>query len=237
MRIDVKRVNGNEYVQLVDKQRHVFHVGSAADFDSWLIAFMIWENEWSQEYLRKRDVIMDKIENEIGTRISTNNLELQTLDEIRRRDRYHIRPAHKPIGLPRSQLFGNLAKDNNSQNPQYPYRWLWNKRAENVYKRLKEIASKQRRIKNKEEEIQLETRSEEIQKNRIDLRAKMEKRNKILSLIAETQMVKGIIELQELLNEATLRHRMTKGETENAILELLRDGTIYEPRAECYRIT
>jgi hypothetical protein len=237
MRIDVKRVKGNEYVQLVDRLGHVFHVGSATDFDSWLIAFMVWEKEWSQEYLRKRDATLERVEHEIGKHVSIRNLELQTLDEIRQRDRYYFRAAYRPLSVPRSQLFGNLAKRDNLQNLQYPYRWVWNKRAETVDKRLKEIALKQRRTKRKEEKIQLEARKKEIQKSSIDLRAKQEKRNKVLSLIVQTQMAKGLIELPELLNEATLRHGMTKEETENAIIELLRDGTIYEPRTGCYRIT
>jgi hypothetical protein len=30
---------------------------------------------------------------------------------------------------------------------------------------------------------------------------------------------------------------MAKEETENILFEMLRDGTIYEPRTGCYRIT
>jgi len=235
MRIDIKKVKGKEYVQLVDKIGHVFHVGPAADYDSWLIALMLWEKEWRQEYLRRREKTFDKIENEIGEHIPIGNLELQAFEEIRHRDSYDFRVARKSMRIPRTGLFGDLVK-NEKPEQRYPYTWQWNKRAECIRKRLKEITFKQRQIKRKEE-IKLEIKREDDHRPITRLRAKQEKRTNVLLLIVQIQMAKGLVSLLGIINEATVRYKMTKEETENIIFELLRDGTIYEPRAGCFRIT
>lgn len=78
---------------------------------------------------------------------------------------------------------------------------------------------------------------EDYQKSPNNLRSMQEKRTKVFSLIVQTQMAKGLVELNGIINEAATRYKITKEETENIILLLLRDGTIYEPQTGCYRIT
>jgi hypothetical protein len=237
MRIDIKKVKGKEYIQLVDRKGHIFHVGPATDYDSWLIALMMWEKEWRQEYLRKREETFNKIENEIGKHISIGDLELRVLDSIKYRDSYDFRVARKSIRIPRLWPFGNLMKNDSSEQQRYPYTWHWNERAELIQKRLKDLTFKQRRIMRKEEKTKLEAKKEEDYKRITDLRVKQEKRKNVLLLLVQFQMAKGFAESQEIVNEATVRYRMAKEETENILFEMLRDGTIYEPRTGCYRIT
>jgi len=237
MRIDIKKVKGKEYVQLVDKRGHVFHVGPAADYDSWLIAFMIWEKEWRQEYIRKREETFDKIGHEIGKHISVSSLEIQALDALKHRGYSDFRLARKSMRVPQTSLFGSLVEKDNPEQDNYPYTWQWNKRAEQLRKRLKDITFKQRRIKRKEEKTNLEVRKEEQMDVIANLKANQEKRNKVLSLIAEIQMADGLVGLQEITNEANLRYKLRKDEVENILFDLLRDGTIYEHKEGFYRIT
>lgn len=233
MRIDIKKVRDKEYLQLVDKQGHIFHVGSATDYYSWLVAFMIWEKEWRQEYIRKREETFDKIGYEIGKRISINNLELQALEAIRNRDHYDFRVARKSLRVPRTWLFGSLVENDNPEQNRYPQKWQWNDRAEQLLTRLREVTFKQRRIKRKEETVKKEEQLDII----VGLKNNQVKRNKVLSLIIEIQMAKGLVGLQEIINEATARYRLTKDEIEKTLFELLRDGTIYEHKVGFYRIT
>jgi hypothetical protein len=198
---------------------------------------MVWEKEWRQEYLKRREETFAKIENEIGKHISVKNLELQTFEEIKHRDSYDFRVARKSMRLPRTWLFGNLTKNEDPKRQRYPYMWYWNERAERIRKRLKDITFKQRRIKQKEEKLKPKTKKEEDKKHFTALRVKKEKQTRILLLIVQIQMAQGLARLQEIVNEAILRYKMTKEETENIIFELLRDGTIYKPMAGCYRIT
>lgn len=54
MRIDVKTVKGKEYLQFVDVDGHIYHIGSAEKIDSWKMAFYLYGTgllnmEWAFE--------------------------------------------------------------------------------------------------------------------------------------------------------------------------------------------
>jgi hypothetical protein len=42
MRIDIKKVNGCEYLQYVDPWGHIFHIGSANTYENWQIAAWLY---------------------------------------------------------------------------------------------------------------------------------------------------------------------------------------------------
>jgi len=42
MRIDVKKVNGSEYLQYVDPHGHIFHIGPANTYKNWQIAAWLY---------------------------------------------------------------------------------------------------------------------------------------------------------------------------------------------------
>jgi hypothetical protein len=128
MRIDIKKVMNSAYIQLVNKQGHIFHVGPATNYDSWLIALMIWEKEWRKEYIRKREEVFNKIENQIRKYISMDYFDLESLNTLRLRDRYDFRIARKSLRVPQTMQFGDLIKTEPPENQHYPYRWKWNER-------------------------------------------------------------------------------------------------------------
>jgi DNA replicative helicase MCM subunit Mcm2 (Cdc46/Mcm family) len=52
----------------------------------------------------------------------------------------------------------------------------------------------------------------------------------ILSTMLEMEKETGIIEKVALLNELEMKYKIPKAEAERLIKQLLREGTIYEPR-------
>jgi replicative DNA helicase Mcm len=52
----------------------------------------------------------------------------------------------------------------------------------------------------------------------------------ILSTLMELERETGIVEKATLLNDLDERYKISRGEAERLIGQLLREGTIYEPR-------
>ncbi len=59
----------------------------------------------------------------------------------------------------------------------------------------------------------------------------------ILSVLMEMEKVTGIVEKEALVNELETKHKIPRGEVERMISQLLREGTIYEPREGCLKKT
>ncbi len=59
----------------------------------------------------------------------------------------------------------------------------------------------------------------------------------ILSVLMEMEKVTGIVEKDALVNELETTHKIPRGEVERMISQLLREGTIYEPREGCLKKT
>jgi replicative DNA helicase Mcm len=59
----------------------------------------------------------------------------------------------------------------------------------------------------------------------------------ILSTLMEMEKETGIVEKTALLSELESKHKIPRGETERMIGQLLREGTIYEPREGCLKKT
>jgi replicative DNA helicase Mcm len=59
----------------------------------------------------------------------------------------------------------------------------------------------------------------------------------IISVLMEMEKETGIVEKAALLNELELKHNIPRGETEHLLGQLLREGTIYEPREGCLKKT
>jgi hypothetical protein len=53
----------------------------------------------------------------------------------------------------------------------------------------------------------------------------------------EMEKVTGIVEKSALIEELDSKHKIPRGETERMIGQLLREGTIYEPREGCLKKT
>jgi replicative DNA helicase Mcm len=59
----------------------------------------------------------------------------------------------------------------------------------------------------------------------------------ILSVLMQMEKETGIVEKAALLSELESKHQISRGETERMIGQLLREGTIYEPREGCLKKT
>ncbi len=59
----------------------------------------------------------------------------------------------------------------------------------------------------------------------------------ILSTLIEMEKETGIVEKVALLSELESKYKVSRGETERLIAQLLREGTIYEPREGCLKKT
>jgi len=59
----------------------------------------------------------------------------------------------------------------------------------------------------------------------------------LISTIMEMEKATGIVEKDMLVNELETKHKIPRGEAERMITQLLREGTIYEPREGCLKKT
>ena len=59
----------------------------------------------------------------------------------------------------------------------------------------------------------------------------------VLSTLMDMEKVTGIVEKDALVSELETKHKIPRGEVERMIGQLLREGTIYEPREGCLKKT
>jgi replicative DNA helicase Mcm len=59
----------------------------------------------------------------------------------------------------------------------------------------------------------------------------------VLSTLMDMEKVTGIVEKDALVNELETKHKIPRGEIERMLGQLLREGTIYEPREGCLKKT
>jgi replicative DNA helicase Mcm len=59
----------------------------------------------------------------------------------------------------------------------------------------------------------------------------------VLSTIMDLEKITGMVERDALVNELETKHRIPRGEIERMLSQLLREGTIYEPREGCLKKT
>ena len=236
MRIDIKKVKNNAYIQLVDGQGHIFHVGPATNYDSWLVALIIWEKELRKEYARKREDGFNKIENKIKEYITMDYFNSEALSTLSWHDRINYGIARARV--PQTMQFGEFIKNDPSANQKYPYHWKWNERGKQLKKRLRDIYFKQRRMKKTEEKHLLKPKKEfELRQIAIRASSRLNRQNRILCLISEIEKQKGIVERDDIINESEKKFRMTKEAAEKTINELLLNGEIFQVKNDCYKKT
>lgn len=59
----------------------------------------------------------------------------------------------------------------------------------------------------------------------------------VLSTLMDMEKVTGIVEKDALVSELETKHKIPRGEVERMISQLLREGTVYEPREGCLKKT
>jgi vacuolar-type H+-ATPase subunit I/STV1 len=236
MRIDVKTVKGKEYLQFVDNHGSLLHIGSASDFDSWLISAIIWEQQWMKECYEKREDFFDLFESKMKKRVSLDSNKIESFSSVRSQTAYPSRNADKQLHVPKTYLFGHLEKNENVKQQRWrQLKWCLNEWGIQVQKRLDEISSKQRQLSRKNEAAHSLTEKErklkilrEMQNNKRKITS--ESIPMVLSIIRETEAKKGTAHIEEVIATNAVKNKMPKEETERIVRQLLREGTIYEPR-------
>jgi replicative DNA helicase Mcm len=59
----------------------------------------------------------------------------------------------------------------------------------------------------------------------------------VISTIMDLEKITGIVERDAIVNELETKHKIPRGEIERMLSQLLREGTIYEPREGCLKKT
>jgi hypothetical protein len=138
LRIDIKKVRGRKYVQLVDGKK-VFHIGATRDFDSWIVAYLVWEKQWQAEYLIRRQKMFEKVETDINECGALSDEELNVLDQIRKSSQPSLRvlPPKFPK-VPRSSIYGKMI---DIENPDsfFGKAWKYSDRGKSMRKRIRNI--------------------------------------------------------------------------------------------------
>ena len=110
MRIDVKTVKGTHYLQYVDKNGYLHHLGVASDFDTWLLSLIIW----NKEYLDMRKELFESVKAKARQYIELDERKEKIIDAIFYRYVPNASEAHKKrILVPKSVLWIPLEVDKN----------------------------------------------------------------------------------------------------------------------------
>jgi hypothetical protein len=236
MRIDIKTVKNRKYLQFIDKQNDVFHIGSASDFDSWVISAILWDQHWTKEYYERRRDFFDLLESEMEKHIILDDGKKESFFDVRSQKVYPSWEPTKRLRVPKKPSFGHLENNENIKQRRFrPMIWCPTELGATVQKRLNEISAKQTQLAQKNKQVfnmltKKETQLKAIreQQNRIQ-RITTDTVQKVLSVIMEIEREKGTALKDEVILAKTLENVVPQEEIERVIRQLLREGTIYEP--------
>jgi hypothetical protein len=235
MRIDVKEVRNGKYLQFVDSEGKIFHIGSALDFDSWLVSAILWNKEWRKEFAQRRQEFFDLFEYKMRKCVPLDSSEIQAFEAVRLRDERFSEDLSKPLRVPKIDLFGHMVENSNVSQRRFR-RFIWSptERGAQIQKRLNEIQFKERHFQRKGKDSKRLTEKrkklEEIRTQRNRARESfIREANPVLSVLIEMEQKTGIVAKKELMNELTRRHKTSQEENEQTLSRLLREGTVYEP--------
>lgn len=235
MRIDVKTVKGKKYLQFVDNHGSLFHIGSASDFDSWLISAIAWDQQWIKEHYEKREDFFDQFESEMKKHVILDDDKIESFGSVRFQSVYSSWKTDKRLRVPKTHLFGHLEKNENVKQQRWrQLKWCLNEWGTQVQKRLDEISSKQRQFARKNEVAHSFTEKERKLKMLREMQSNIRKITSesipmVLSIIRETEAKKGSARIEEVIAVNAVRNKTPKEESERIIRQLLREGAIYEP--------
>jgi hypothetical protein len=227
-RLDIKKVKGKRYIQLVDQANNVFHIGATTDWDSWLIAAIVWSNEWKNEYYRERNAFFDQLELNIEACVGFDE-ERRGLFSIIRYEPVPNSWKPKRLHVPKKQPLGELLQNDNIKQRYFrPMKWCPNEWGQSLQKRLDEISSKQRLlIDHFEPEPPLE-QSRNIALSKEEKKKVMYSFNTIIHIVQKIEERNGSARWDEVIALAGtngIRAELTA----QIIRQLLREGSIYEP--------
>jgi hypothetical protein len=236
MRIDIKKVKNRKYLQFVRRDSRILHIGSASSFDSWLVAVILWNEEWKRESGQKRRDFFDTIEYEMEKHVSLDSSKLRAFEAVRFQDEHRSEHSPKPLRVPKIHLFGHIEENSNAMQRRYrQFRWCPNEWGVRIQKRLDEIQLKERHFQRKTKDIERFTekykRLQEIRTQCMRVREQaLREENSVLSVLLEMEKTTGIVRKTELMSELARRHKTSQEESEQILMWLLQKGVIFEPK-------
>ncbi len=246
MRIDVKRTNGKKYVQFVDNDGNLYHVGSATDFDAWFLATLLWSQEFELELYNKKRKFFQSIETNIATNVQITDEQRFALEYMRNQLALDKGHSSRHTYFPKRQPFAVLKVIGTTTQTREV--WCWNDFGTNLRRRLRKIYSRKRELERRKIGFAPKKEAKELAKIREqNINAYLyvhrgapsfsEVSSNLLSIIVENQLRGLSTKKAILIDEAKTKYKLLPTVIERVINQLLREGTIYEPRDDFYRIT
>jgi hypothetical protein len=238
MRLDIKKVKNNKYIQFVDSHGNVFHVGPASELHSWLVGMLLMDKQRLEEYYEKREDFFDKIVCEIANCIVLDHAKLEAIDAIRSQKlRYSMTQSTR---VPKLAPFGELnVNDNIKQTPISTFEMVskWDGQTNTETFEWNLFQAKAVGKKYQKSNLFTKKKIDIINQLKIMRETTSKEQNTVLSVLKEMEKETGIVEKATLLDALTMKCKFSKEEAERILTRLLRQGEIYEPKEECFKIT
>jgi hypothetical protein len=236
LRTEIKTVGGKNYLQFIDKDSQRYHLGSAEDAGSWLIALIFWNQQLESEFQeQKYRIFTEFIEKmSINTKVEKSDLTKQ-ISSVAWYFNLKQVPVKLRLKLPMAEPFATF--DVNLRKEQ------WTDFGLEVQKRLKDVYWKRKRFERKQSgqrrmqtDVQEKVRRRNIEAFRCVREISefpSEKRKQILSAIYECRQATGKpVERKYVVEQMWLRHGTGITYTERLIGQLVNLGYIIEPEKD-----
>jgi hypothetical protein len=223
MRVDIKKVRNKQYLQFVDKNGHLYHIGSATDFDSWIISLFLWYQQWEEEANERKNEFFSIMRGKIDSYIKLDNEKTATITALcNQLDTLTQRRHRSELQLPEGDWRFNAALRTRLEP------------------RLREIYYKRRKFRREEGNFKT-GKSAEVQKQK---EARPEENheferfaNEILLEFTATQNQSRNVKRSQIATKLAARHETSPALIDHFIERLLRAGEIYEPKEGYLRKT
>ena len=242
MRIAIKTVKGKKYIQYVDSRGHIYHVGPAVDFDSWLLALVFWNKEWNIECEERKTKFFHRMENEMNKFTELDWIKFEAIDAVRyQMGRKRSIESRRWLHLPEMPPFGKLRIRELNEPGSTHFVWDWNEWAIQLQTRLNEFCSKQRKRERKERQLNSHPENTAIEQVKrfhryktIGLSIRKDIAEKTVSYLKNNEN-KPVQKWK--LYEELQKMEYDPNDVISVIQALLREGILYEPYDGFYRIT
>ncbi len=243
MRVDIKKVKGKEFVQFLDNEGHLYHLGSVADFDSWFLALFLWYEQLQEETGDRKKQFFDEMETKMSKYMQLNHEQVSAMQFVVHQFGVAASFYRWNLNLPKREPFAEIKIGQDTQRRIF---WVWNDFGLRLRNRLREIYFKRRRLDRKRTKVKSEKREDKSTSLRdqnirayheivnsnvhIDSQSVLQKTEELLLLIGENEKERRFVKKDIVINEMAAKYKTQIALTERLISQLLREGIIYEPK-------
>lgn len=233
MRTEVKTVKSLKYLQFIDKDGQRYHLGKVEDANSWLTAFIFWNQQLRSEFEEQQLKVLEDIAQKLSTYSKLDDLERKALLAIASKCGVKEEPTKLKLRVPKCEPFASLGKD------QLNFEWNdygleLQKRVRELYWARKKFERKQSQIKRIQADMREKVHSQNVEAFRFvhDVsKFPSEKRKQILSIIFDKKHSDGkVVERRYVIEAMLMKHGTDVASADNLIDQLLRRGIIFEPK-------